>query len=240
MENFLNIAVTNYEIMKEIQKVFRIQNFIMPLLTSGIVAFTSVLTSLISSKYAYKNVLIQLKSQRQAAIDEYVYKEKLQNHDFINRLTLEKLTELSSKLPVYYREQLYNQTSGIYGYYNDKEHYGISDKRTKTSKETYLRVVREFGNKLDTNSVKVKQLLAYDSDENRRSFDVLSRKVSALTTFGLDKYIRDIARGEAGTLNFSEVKKELDEILAPMDTLFFEITSSLDNHVVDLIDNMKN
>lgn len=239
MISFISIAVTNDELLKEIHRLFKAQSIFLPLISSGLIAVTSIATTWLSNRHANHNMNKQLEHQRKLTEIEYQKKEQLQKHDFINRLILDKLTELSSLLPMYYREEIFLYFKDIYTYYNNKKWYGISDQRTIESGSNALRNMSKFANKLNTTSLKIKQLLAYSEESNRANFDKLDSKVAVFIINGLDKYFDDIKKGIEGELDPEEVRSELNSKVDQFSILFFGITKSIDNQIVTLIDRMR-
>ncbi|TJY30610.1 hypothetical protein [Leuconostoc mesenteroides] len=232
--------VTNADLMRQIKEVARTQSPLLILLSPLIVGVVSILTTLISNYYASRNMKNQINEQKSLAEKQYQQNEKLQKHDFINRLLLDKLSSLSAELPIFFRESFVLYIADIYKYYNCKKYYGISDEKTIKAGKDAIENNYALGNRLNDSGFKVKQLLAYSNDAERKEFDRLQKKITDYTVFGIDKYLEDIAKGIHGTLNPDEVKKEINEHDFKVSQQFFVVSKAIDQQIVELIQDLKN
>lgn len=167
--------VTNADLMRQIKEVARTQSPLLILLSPLIVGVVSILTTLISNYYASRNMKNQINEQKSLAEKQYQQNEKLQKHDFINRLLLDKLSSLSAELPIFFRESFVLYIADIYKYYNCKKYYGISDEKTIKAGKDAIENNYALGNRLNDSGFKVKQLLAYSNDAERKEFDSLQK-----------------------------------------------------------------
>lgn len=235
----LFLVITNEDLMKQILKMETIRTIDMTIIPPLIVAISSLIATWISNYFSGKNMERQIEEQRRISQADYEHNEILQRHDFINKLVLERLTELVSLLPQYYRESLVLYTRDIYTYYNNKKYLGIDNPETIESGKKAINNISVLANQLNTNSLKIKQLLAYSEKSERDKFDKLDTAMARFTILGIDKYVDDIRLGVVGKLDPESVRKELHGITDPLTNLFIEISKSVDEQIIALVNELR-
>lgn len=240
MHQLILSTVTNADLLTEIQKISKSQNNLQPLIASAIVAVATILTTLIANWYSSRNMETQLKSQVKLNKTQYFQKESLQKHDFINRTILEKLNDLSSVLPEYFRENVKKQIVHIEDFYYNYSKFGVHDQRTQKAGIEALRINHKLGIQRNIKSAEIKRLLAYSQPNDRKEFENIDNIVSEFIINDITKYIEDINLGVDCRLNPEDVLKKLKDYQFNVMKKIISINNSIDNQVIALVSDMKN
>ncbi|MFT9314396.1 hypothetical protein [Leuconostoc pseudomesenteroides] len=237
MEHLL-LVITNEDLMKQILKMEKIRTFDATIIPPLIVAVSSLIATWISNYYAGKNMERQIEEQRRLSKVEYNNNEKLQRHIFIDELRLKKLTELSTELPNYFRQNFAVYVHAVMRYYDAVYKNGISGEHTLKIRKDSIQIIDELNGMLNTHSPKIKRLVAYSNDSIREQFESLDVKISKYVINEINMYLDDMKKGDNGVKDAYRVAKKMRDDELHYAEIYLEFSDSIDKEITSLIDNL--